>query len=291
MKKKKEIEENPFWYREDDNWYFEKSRKLKLPPHCPFASPHLCPRYYESIKILQEVKLIVGISPEKDKELKEKWENSPLSPCIAEETPSIGYTEKPWRKISSVSHFCPEVAYNVFGVFATSLSWYTSEEDREFAYRYLREIGADELDWRWEYLGVWHIHYTECKEYCLLQQVSSPVGKNKDKYESKIDGKEPTDKSKRPDRKIKYNEKKDEFEIWEGNKKILSFPSPAGHKDKILKEIVKAKKPLTKREILDRCGKEIEQFSVYKKRLNKDLKKYKFKIICRGRKYSIISLK
>ena len=86
-------------------------------------------------------------------------------------------------------------------------------------------------------------------------------------------------------------EKKDEFEIWEGNKKILPFPSPAGYKGKILKAIVEAKKPLAKRGIFKRCGEEIKSFHTYIPRLNKDLEKYKFKIIRTGRKYSIISLK
>lgn len=296
-------ENNVFWYKKDDNWYYEKSRKLKLPKNCPFSTPQLCPRYYGSIKKLEEAKRMVGINSEEiDKKLAQKWEEHPLNPCIAEERPSIdseGEPGTPSYKIIGVSRFCPEVTFNNFGVFAKSWARITDEVDKKLRHKNLERINADINDWGWDYYEVDHLHYSDCKKYLGL---SSMTGTSAQKPTSP--------EISKPEVKIDYK-KKNKFLVFKNGKEIGSF-SLSGYNSQILQVLTKAKKPLTYREICERVkipkyetGEEltvvgtpekyirknkIPSFSTYINRINKILREFDLEIVCKNSSYSIISL-
>ncbi|MFA7328971.1 MAG: hypothetical protein WC081_05660 [Candidatus Ratteibacteria bacterium] len=174
------MKKNDYWYEDDDNWYYEKSRELKLSKNCPFSSPQLCPRYYESVKILQNVKLVKGIGSKIDKKLAQKWEEHPMKPCMQEEESGISFEGDPGTssyKTLSISNFCPELTFKQFGIFASSLARLTDIIDTEPIPNYVKRMKADKDDWKWEYHRVDHQHYSDCKEYLWLSSHETAIQK------------------------------------------------------------------------------------------------------------------
>lgn len=95
-------------------------------------------------------------------------------------------------------------------------------------------------------------------------------------------------------KRIRYNENEGKFEIIQKKKVIDSF-SLSGYNESILKVLVNSNKPLEKKEIIKLIGitNEVKEerlrhnFTEYKNRLNRELNKYGFEIICEKNKYFI----
>jgi hypothetical protein len=150
----------------DFAWYSAISESRKLQPRCPFASVHRCPRYYQSLSLLGQSGF-TGIDPGLDAELLESWRKSDLWPVTLEHTTSVSGWEGEGRA-RHYSKFCPEVAYDSFGFFASGLHDYPDEIDRDNAHRAVGREGADRSDWRWRWAALTPMHYAECPLYSAL---------------------------------------------------------------------------------------------------------------------------
>ncbi|HLB73550.1 MAG TPA: hypothetical protein VJJ98_05990 [Sedimentisphaerales bacterium] len=71
-------------------------------------------------------------------------------------------------------NFCPEAAYDVFGLFASELVIYPDEIDAHAARAQLASEAASANDWRWEWSHITPLDYSECRLYSLL--VSTNAG-------------------------------------------------------------------------------------------------------------------
>jgi len=164
----------------DLDWYTGFSHKKGVRPRCPFASVQRCPRFYQSLSLLGSAGS-TGIEPKEDERLLEKWKKSDLWPVTREQATSIsGGPPVPYL----YSNFCPEVAYDNFGFFASSLGHYADEIDREIAHRDLKKEGALRGDWRWAWDQVSPMHYTECPLYSPLDLDASRSGKREGKTDA-----------------------------------------------------------------------------------------------------------
>lgn len=67
------------------------------------------------------------------------------------------------------SNFCPEVTYDRFRLFASYLSRYSDQIDRDAAHEELAKGKAVPEDWRWSWQSVSPMHYTECPLYSVLK--------------------------------------------------------------------------------------------------------------------------
>ena len=82
----------------------------------------------------------------------------------------------------NLHNFCPEVACDVFGLFASELHHYADEIDSNAATAQLSKNGASANDWRWQWSHITPLHYSECRLYSQL--LSTDVG-GTDKINSK----------------------------------------------------------------------------------------------------------
>jgi hypothetical protein len=124
------------------------------------------------LALLGEAGIATHIDQAEDKRLLAFWSKSDAWPRVAEHATSISGSD---RKKSQFSKFCPEVAFDVFGLFGTYLSRYADEIDRDFAHEALRMSGVVGVrDWRWTWAHVEPLHYSQCQVYSLL--IHAPHG-------------------------------------------------------------------------------------------------------------------
>lgn len=148
----------------DIAWYVAKSQGLGMLPRCPFASTERCPRYYQSLSLLDSA----GITPvdsKEDKRLLSKWKRHPLWPKTMEQTTGIGSIES---GPVHYSNFCPEVTGERFNVFAGYLARYADEIDKDLAHWRLGRENAPLNHPRWNWQSVSPQHYAECPLYSSL---------------------------------------------------------------------------------------------------------------------------
>lgn len=149
-------------------WYRDISSRHGLPPRCPFASVERCPRYYQSLSLLGSAGS-TEIDRDEDERLKRYWQGSDLWPRTKEyETAVLTFEKQDGSKNQHFWNFCPEVAYDRFGYFASDLAGYADEIDRDLAHQRLGEAGAPGDDWRWRWSSIQPMHYAECPLYSPL---------------------------------------------------------------------------------------------------------------------------
>lgn len=157
----------------DIDWYTGISERKNVQPRCPYANVHRCYRYYASLYLLGKANITTKMDAGKIKELETYWEQSDLLPALAEYDTGIS---GPNRRTTGFSNFCPEVSYDIFGLFAVSLHEYADEIDRGVAHRQL-EKNAYSKDWRWSWASILPLHYIQCSMYSqiLSSHDSSPA--------------------------------------------------------------------------------------------------------------------
>ena len=98
------------------------------------------------------------------------WEATDLWPLTLEQFSMVSGSSDN----KSFSRFCPEVAFERFGLFASELFSYADVQDSESAQAKLSESGSDPgKDWRWYWWRVHETHYSECSLYSLLPYTPS----------------------------------------------------------------------------------------------------------------------
>ena len=152
------------------DWYVAKSSKLGLVSRCPFQNANACPRYYASLSLLGDHGC-TKIDKAEDDRLEALWENHPLAPKTREQETqidSLGYSHSADTKPCAYHNFCPEVAFDRFGIFATYFSPHIDEIDTGFAHERLgkENATADNPGWFWR--GYTPQHYSECPLYSQL---------------------------------------------------------------------------------------------------------------------------
>lgn len=158
----------------DSSWYREKSASADAPFSCPYANVHKCYRYYASISMLGETKMITAISDAKNAELEDFWSETDMVPVIAEEDTGIWGSDGKW---SSFSNFCPEVSFTYFRYYASFLARYADEIDEEHGQR-SAERGGIKNDWRYEWASVTDCHFLDCSVYNQVENFNAKgIGK------------------------------------------------------------------------------------------------------------------
>jgi hypothetical protein len=145
----------------DFSWYQSKSSERGAPSSCPYANVHKCPRYYASIYMLGKARAITSMSTSKVEALDAFWNESGLLPVIEEEDTGISGAD---GRITSLSNFCPEVAFTYFRLYASYLGRYVDEIDKDCGHR-VAERENIPGDWRYEWGFLSECHYLECVVY------------------------------------------------------------------------------------------------------------------------------
>lgn len=148
----------------DLHWYSTVSEQRHVPIRCPHASTGSCPRYYQSLSLLGGAGF-TRIPEKEDKRLLKFWKKSDLWPKTYEQATSTTLLN---NKMATLSSFCPEVAFDGFGYFATFLGKHADEIDSEFAHQSLRKRRAPPEDPHWQWADVIPQHYTECPLYSVI---------------------------------------------------------------------------------------------------------------------------
>lgn len=155
----------------DKDWYQSISEKQSLPLRCPFATVERCPRYYQSLSLFPKIGG-TALDKHEDERLLKMWEKSELWPKIEEHATSAGLSSE---KLISISNFCPEVTFDRFGYFCSSLGAYADELDSGNAQEWLHRKGVSTNDPRWYWSHSYRMHFSECPLYSLL--LNSPQRK------------------------------------------------------------------------------------------------------------------
>ncbi len=145
------------------DWYSSESTRANLPPRCPFASIDHCPKYFESLSVLDQGEITASLNTDDTSRLKEKWKNW-RSPTMEQSSTWA----KSARGIMYVSNICPDIGFDIFGHFAAAFHWYGDEIDWDLAQKRLSKSKADAGDPRWKWATVFPEHYTECRLYSIL---------------------------------------------------------------------------------------------------------------------------
>lgn len=165
----------------DLEWYSKISEDKGLSPRCPYANVHRCPRYYSSLYLLGKLGITTKINNEKISELDEYWSKTDLLPVVGENDPAAFSSN---NKRHNFTNFCPEITFDVFGLFASSLFKYTDEIDQGHMHSKLI-VEAEEKDWRWDYSSVNEMHFINCPVYsqiltCPNEKISNNTNEEKD---------------------------------------------------------------------------------------------------------------
>ena len=147
-------------------WYTKASEEKHVTPRCPFASVRRCPRYFQGISLLGEQGALSRLNSRQDQEIGGRWEGTDIWPAARHEHSGIISSDgKPFL----YRDFCPEITGEAFGLFASTLSRYSDEIDRQSAHESLASNGGGVTnDWRWHWSSVSEMHYTNCPVYSLL---------------------------------------------------------------------------------------------------------------------------
>jgi len=152
------------------DWYSSVSSQKKLPPRCPYANIDRCPRYYENLSLIGSAGITTALQASEEERLLKKWEKSEHWPKLKEHASSIW----DYHNGKSFSNFCPEVTFDIFGLFASELHPYADKIDTHHAHAQLAKNGASANDCRWQWSSITPLHYSECRLYSQL--VSTNMG-------------------------------------------------------------------------------------------------------------------
>lgn len=150
-------------------WYSGVSESHAVSARCPYATVKACPRFFQSLSLLGEAGSTT-IPKSEGEILLKYWKKSDLWPATREQATSVGGL---LGNPSSFSKFCPEILYDRFQFFVTSLFRYSDEIDRDHAHSKLQAEGAPNGDPRWLWQHYEAQHYTECPVYSVLLQRTS----------------------------------------------------------------------------------------------------------------------
>lgn len=156
-------------------WYANLSQERGVAFRCPFATVESCPRFYQSLALLGQAGS-TKVPQAEEERLLNHWKSSDLWPRIDEQAVGLfgGNPDNP----SIYSNFCPEVTFERFGFFATTLTKYGDEIDVGFAHQRLEEEGAPSDHPRWSWSSCAGQHFTECPVYAVLShRAKSPQTK------------------------------------------------------------------------------------------------------------------
>ena len=151
----------------DLDWYVAVSERKAVTARCPYATIHRCPRYFESVALLSDSGITATLPAATHETALAKWQPHELWPATAETATSISGGQPP----NCFSNFCPEVAFDTFKLFASSLIRFSDEIDRDIRYRKLQQEGQSATrDWRWDWEHIGPMHYSECPIYSKIPQ-------------------------------------------------------------------------------------------------------------------------
>jgi hypothetical protein len=151
----------------DLTWYSSQSERKGLLGRCPYASIHRCPRYFASVALLSDLGVTTKMSKDLHDTTLAKWRTHELAPVTAEAETSISGGENP----NCYSNFCPEVSFETFKLFGSTLIRLVDDIDRQTAEQTIAEDPAPEgKDWRWSWSHVESLHFSDCPLYAKLHQ-------------------------------------------------------------------------------------------------------------------------
>lgn len=151
----------------DLEWYAATSEKKGISTRCPFATVQRCPRYFESVSLLSDAGRCSKLSPVTHDAVLKKWMAHELWPVSGETATSISGRHPG----NCFSNFCPEVAFDTFRLFGSTLIEFYDEIDRAARERQLEAKGEVRAggDWRWNWEHVEAMHYSDCPVYARLR--------------------------------------------------------------------------------------------------------------------------
>lgn len=154
-------------------WYQAQSKSSHSPLRCPFASEKLCPRYYHTLALLGSKLVFEKLSASQEKALDDHWDRSVLFSRNFQPQPElIGSSSDSSPTVSSWWHCCPELAFDAWNVFASCGRHLGDNDDKRIHHAELDSKNVPKEDYRWQFPYLNPRHYSECKEFAILDHCS-----------------------------------------------------------------------------------------------------------------------
>ncbi|MCF1486388.1 hypothetical protein LZ838_03300 [Pseudomonas sp. AA27] len=119
--------------------------------------------------MLGTANITTKINEEKIAYLDSFWASTGLLPIIDEDCTGISTSN---GKLASLSNFCPEVTFTYFGYYASYMTKYADEIDREIGCA-IAEREKIPNDWRFIWATVTPCHFTDCKLYSQTKEFNT----------------------------------------------------------------------------------------------------------------------
>lgn len=156
----------------NEAWYIQQGRKVGLRSHCTIAAIDKCPRYFASLRLVDDaLPYALNLEMEDRETLEKQWKYA----ATFSNADSEAYItcHRDGKEIKGLGNFCPEVSALYFGLYCTDLRGFADEDHRETIHRQFKTDQLATNDPRWDWAIIRPCHFSCCKEFAIYGSASS----------------------------------------------------------------------------------------------------------------------
>ena len=148
------------------DWYSTVGDQRGKDRRCPFATVNRCPKYFETLVVLEQQYNSPKIPRAIQKSMVKKWREDELwAVTLADKPKAIEYRDT--GNHLEFRSLCPEASFEVFELFTSSISYFKSTLDFKVRELQIKDTvyGSMHWHWVWQYFHVEPMHFSDCSMF------------------------------------------------------------------------------------------------------------------------------